>query len=185
MAAGMRLRDAAAASAGATGDNTMPKKWNFLSNYGLVLTHLFQNPRAAVCEIGRGRALPERAVYQIVRDLEEGGFIEKKRVGRRNIYTINEGALFNYPIYGSLNVAQMSTALRRILEERRTEAPACPPLPDLDRRYPVAAAAAPEVVLHYPVARLPAHPKPAVLVKAGRVGVPPRPRLRLARRPGA
>ena len=102
----------------------MPKKWNFLSNYGLVLTHLFQNPRATLREIALGTNLTERAVYQIVRDLEEGGFIDKKRVGRRNIYTINEGQLFGYPVYGDLNIAQMITALRRILEERRAEASA-------------------------------------------------------------
>src|SRR3970040_421616 len=97
---------AAAVCSGATGDSTMPKKWNFLSNYGLGLTHLFQNPRATLREIARGTDLTERAVYQIVRDLEEGGFIEKKRVGRRNIYTINEAALFKYPIYGSPHGAQ-------------------------------------------------------------------------------
>lgn len=102
----------------------MPKRWNFLSNYGLVLTHLFQNSRATLREIARGTDLTERAVYQIVRDLEEGGFIEKKRVGRRNIYTMNEGALFDYPVYGKLNIAQMITALRRILEERRANSTA-------------------------------------------------------------
>lgn len=102
----------------------MSKKWNFLSNYGLVLTHLFQNPRATLREIARGTDLTERAVYQIVRDLEEGNFIEKKRVGRRNIYNINEGALFNYPVYGELSIAQMITALRRIMEERRSPTPA-------------------------------------------------------------
>ena len=102
----------------------MPKKWNFLSNYGLALTHLFQNPRATLREIALGTNLTERAVYQIVRDLEEGGFIEKKRVGRRNIYTINEGHLFDYPVYGDLNIAQMTTALRRILEESRAQTPA-------------------------------------------------------------
>jgi DNA-binding Lrp family transcriptional regulator len=106
------------------GVRVMAKKWNFLSNYGLILTHLFQNPRATLREIARGTDLTERAVYQIVRDLEEGGFIEKKRVGRRNIYNINEGALFSYPVYGELNVAQMITALRRILEERRASTPA-------------------------------------------------------------
>jgi DNA-binding Lrp family transcriptional regulator len=102
----------------------MPKKWNFLSNYGLVLTHLFQNPRATLREIARGTDLTERAVYQIVRDLEQAGFIDKKRVGRRNIYTINEPQLFKFPVYGSLNVAQMVTALRRIMEERRAATPA-------------------------------------------------------------
>ncbi len=106
------------------GVRVMAKKWNFLSNYGLVLTHLFQNPRATLREIARGTDLTERAVYQIVRDLEEGGFIDKKRVGRRNIYNINEGELFSYPVYGELNVAQMITALRRILEERRASTPA-------------------------------------------------------------
>lgn len=102
----------------------MRRKWNFLSNYGLVLTHLFQNSRATLREIARGTDLTERAVYQIVRDLEEGGFIQKKRVGRRNIYNINEKALFSFPVYGELNVAQMITALRRLMEETRTKAPA-------------------------------------------------------------
>jgi len=98
----------------------MPKKWNFLSNYGLVLVHLFQDPHATLREVARGTDLTERAVYQIVRDLEENGFIEKRRVGRRNVYTVNESALLNYPVYGNLDVAQLISALRRIqLEERR------------------------------------------------------------------
>ena len=100
----------------------MPKKWNFLSNYGLVLTHLFQNSLATLREIARGTDLTERAVYQIVRDLEEYGFIQKRRVGRRNVYQVNEAALFSFPVYQDLNIAQMTTALRRILEERRTSA---------------------------------------------------------------
>lgn len=100
----------------------MARKWNFLSNYGLVLTHLFQNPRATLREIARGTDLTERAVYQIVRELEVNGFIQKKRVGRRNIYTVVESQLFSFPVYQGLNVAQMITALRRILDERRASA---------------------------------------------------------------
>ena len=100
----------------------MAKKWNFLSNYGLVLTHLVQNPRATLREIARGTDLTERAVYQIVRDLELNGFIQKRREGRRNIYTVDEGALFSFPVYQQLNIAQMITALRRMMEERRATA---------------------------------------------------------------
>ncbi|MEO8457337.1 MAG: winged helix-turn-helix transcriptional regulator [Chloroflexota bacterium] len=107
----------------------MPKKWNFLSNYGLVLTHLFQNSRATLREIARGTDLTERAVYQIVRELEESGFIEKKRVGRRNTYTVNQSALFSFPVYQGLNIAQMITALRRIMEEHPRAAVA-PDAPD-------------------------------------------------------
>jgi DNA-binding Lrp family transcriptional regulator len=94
----------------------MTRKWNFLSNYGLVLTHLFQNSNATLREIARGTDLTERAVYQIVRELEEGGFIEKKRVGRRNTYKVNQSALFSFPVYQGLNIAQMVTALRGFLE---------------------------------------------------------------------
>jgi len=100
----------------------MAKRWNFLSNYGLVLTHLVQNPRATLREIARGTDLTERAVYQIVRELEENGFIQKRRVGRRNSYTVNEGALFSFPVYQELNIAQMITALRRMMEEGRVTA---------------------------------------------------------------
>src|SRR3972149_10335174 len=89
------------------GDRAVAKKWNFLSNYGLVLTHVFQNPRATLREIARGSDLTERAVYQIVRDLEEAGFIEKRRVGRGNSYTIREGMLLDFPVHGSLTVADM------------------------------------------------------------------------------
>ena len=100
----------------------MAKRWNFLSNYGLVLTHLVQNPRATLREIARGTDLTERAVYQIVRELEENGFIQKRRVGRRNSYTVNEAALFSFPVYQELNIAQMITALRRMMEEGRVTA---------------------------------------------------------------
>ncbi len=102
----------------------MPKKWNFLSNYGLVLTHLFQNSDATLREIARGTDLTERAVYQIVRELEENGFIGKRRVGRRNTYTVNEDALLSFPVYRNLNIAQMVAALRNIMDESRASATA-------------------------------------------------------------
>jgi predicted transcriptional regulator len=97
----------------------MPKKWNFLSNYGLVLTHLFQHRDATLREIARGTDLTERAVYQIVRDLEENGFIQKKKVGRRNSYKVDESAIFGFHVYQGLNVAQMITALRHILDAKK------------------------------------------------------------------
>jgi hypothetical protein len=35
---------------------------------------------------------------------------------------VNEAALFSFPVYQDLNIAQMITALRRIMEERRAPA---------------------------------------------------------------
>jgi DNA-binding IclR family transcriptional regulator len=98
----------------------LPKKWNFLSNYGLVLLHLFQNSDATLREIAHGTDLTERAVYQLVRELELNGFIGKRRVGRRNTYTVNEAAILSFPVYRNLNVAQIAKALQVIMEDNRT-----------------------------------------------------------------
>jgi len=85
----------------------MPKRWNFLSNHGLVILHIVQNPRATLREIALGTGLTERAVYQIVRELGEGGFIRKRKVGRRNAYTLNQRAILDYPAYGQVTVADV------------------------------------------------------------------------------
>ncbi len=85
----------------------MPKRWNFLSNHGLVILHIVQNPHATLREIALGTGLTERAVYQIVRELEESRFLRKRKVGRRNAYTLNERAILDYPAYGQVTVADV------------------------------------------------------------------------------
>jgi len=85
----------------------MPKRWNFLSNHGLVILHIVQNPQATLREIALSTGLTERAVYQIVRQLEEGLFITKRRVGRRNAYTLNREAILNHPVYSRVTIADV------------------------------------------------------------------------------
>ncbi|MCJ7509934.1 MAG: winged helix-turn-helix domain-containing protein [Dehalococcoidia bacterium] len=85
----------------------MPKRWNFLSNHGLVILHIVQNTQATLREIALSTGLTERAVYQIVRELEEGKFISKRKVGRRNAYTLNERAILNYPAYSQATIADV------------------------------------------------------------------------------
>jgi len=86
----------------------MPKRWNFLSNHGLVILHIVQNPQATLREIALSTGLTERAVYQIVRELEEGRFITKRKVGRRNAYTLDRGAILGYPAYDQLTVMDVA-----------------------------------------------------------------------------
>ncbi len=85
----------------------MTRQWNFLSNHGLIILHLVQNPRATLREIALSTHLTERAVYQIVRELEEGKFILKRKVGRRNVYTINRGTVLEHPAYGSMTIGEV------------------------------------------------------------------------------
>jgi predicted transcriptional regulator len=85
----------------------MAKRWNFLSNHGLVILHIVQNPQATLREIALGTGLTERAVYQIVRELEEGGFISKQKMGRRNAYNLNRPGILGYPVYGQVSVVDV------------------------------------------------------------------------------
>ena len=89
----------------------MPKRWNFLSNHGLVILHIVQNPQATLREIALSTGLTERAVYQIVRELEEGRFITKRKVGRRNAYTLNREAILEYPAFGQVTLADVGTII--------------------------------------------------------------------------
>lgn len=89
----------------------MPRQWSFLSNHGLIILHLVQNPRATLREIALATGLTERAVYQIVRELEEGKFILKRKVGRRNVYTINRRTILEHPAYGSLTIADVGKTI--------------------------------------------------------------------------
>jgi DNA-binding Lrp family transcriptional regulator len=82
----------------------MPKKWNFLSNHGLVILHIVQNSQATLREIAMSTGLTERAVYQIVRELEQGRFIRKRKMGRRNAYTLNQEAILNHPVYDKVTI---------------------------------------------------------------------------------
>jgi predicted transcriptional regulator len=89
----------------------MSRQWNFLSNHGLIILHLVQNPRATLREIALATGLTERAVYQIVRELEEGEFIDKRKVGRRNVYTINRQNILEHSAYGKLTIADVGKTI--------------------------------------------------------------------------
>ncbi len=66
----------------------MPE-WTFISNYGLVLAYIAQSPRSTAREIALAVNVTEWTVHRIISDLEKEGYIQRKRVGRNNVYAIN------------------------------------------------------------------------------------------------
>jgi hypothetical protein len=63
--------------------------WTFLTNHGIVTLMIAQNPEIRMSEMAERTGLSRRAVQMIVTDLAEAGYITRRRVGRRNTYTIN------------------------------------------------------------------------------------------------
>jgi len=72
--------------------------WTFLTNHAHVLAALHLDPEKVLREVAIQVGITERAVQRIIQDLEEGGFIQRERVGRQNHYRILSGQPLRHPI---------------------------------------------------------------------------------------
>jgi predicted ArsR family transcriptional regulator len=69
----------------------MPKsKWTFITNHAAVLTFLDREEQSTAREIAAILNVTERTVIRIIKDLEAEGYLNKRKVGRVNHYTINK-----------------------------------------------------------------------------------------------
>ncbi len=78
--------------------------WTFLTNHGHVLVCLAATPDARLRDIAERVGITERAVQQIVRELEQSGYVVKQRVGRRNNYTVVRTGHFRHPLESGTSV---------------------------------------------------------------------------------
>ena len=65
-----------------------PVKWSFLTNHARVLICIAGDPGIRLREIGAATGITERAAHRIVGDLVGAGYVTRRRVGRRNHYTV-------------------------------------------------------------------------------------------------
>lgn len=72
-------------------------KWTFLTNHAHVLIALARDPDARVRDLAAAVEITERAVQQILTDLEEAGILSREREGRRNRYSVHPGAPLRHP----------------------------------------------------------------------------------------
>jgi DNA-binding transcriptional ArsR family regulator len=63
--------------------------WSFLTNHALVLTVINQRPDSTGLEISQAVGITERAARRIIADLQDAGYIESERIGRRNRYRVD------------------------------------------------------------------------------------------------
>jgi predicted transcriptional regulator len=82
----------------------MTDGWTFLSNHGHVLVCLSLQPDVRLRDAAQQVGITERAVQQIVSDLEAAGYVEKSRTGRRNHYRIRRTRRFRHPLENQVRV---------------------------------------------------------------------------------
>jgi predicted ArsR family transcriptional regulator len=63
--------------------------FSFLTNHGMALLCIAEDPRIRMREIAGQVDITERAAQRIVADLIQAGYVHRVREGRRNIYTVH------------------------------------------------------------------------------------------------
>jgi predicted transcriptional regulator len=79
-------------------------EWTFLSNHGHVLVCLAREPEVRMRDVAQAVGVTERAVQQIVRDLVDGGYVEKTKVGRRNRYRVVGSTHFRHSLEADVSL---------------------------------------------------------------------------------
>jgi DNA-binding MarR family transcriptional regulator len=74
-----------------------PVGWTFVTNHTQVLLCIARDPGMRLRDVALDVGITERAVQRIVADLIEAGFLERRRVGRRNHYVVNRNGLMRHP----------------------------------------------------------------------------------------
>ncbi len=90
----------------------MPADWALLSTHGLVMAAIARAELPLTLrEIGDTVGITERSAFRVVTDLQEAGFLQSHKVGRRNFYEILPDAPLRHPLLGDMTVGDLLRAI--------------------------------------------------------------------------
>jgi Mn-dependent DtxR family transcriptional regulator len=82
-------------------------RWTFLSNHAHVLICLARDPEIRLRDVADLIGITERAVLNVIADLEEEGLVQRYREGRRNSYELSLDRPLRHPIERHRNVGEL------------------------------------------------------------------------------
>jgi DNA-binding MarR family transcriptional regulator len=71
--------------------------WTFLTNHAHVLLAIAADPDLRLRDVSERIGITERAAQRIVGELEAEGYLEVRRVGRRNAYRVHAELPLRHP----------------------------------------------------------------------------------------
>lgn len=85
----------------------MSHSWTFLTNHAHVLLTVAGDPDGRVSEIAARVGVTERQALSILRDLQDAGYVERERIGRRTHYTVIGDRPFRHPRTATHDIAEL------------------------------------------------------------------------------
>lgn len=65
------------------------RSWTFITNHAQILLAVARDPAATVVELAAAAEITERSAYRILADLQQAGYVRRRKLGRHNVYEIN------------------------------------------------------------------------------------------------
>ena len=95
--------------------------WTFLSNHAHVLLCVAQDPDLTIRALSDQIGITERAVQRILSELQQAGYVDKRRSGRRNRYVVDGDRPLRHPLEAHQKIgALIGLIARRPRASRRT-----------------------------------------------------------------
>src|ERR1700722_15139774 len=88
--------------------------FRFLTNHGNSLLLIARDPQIRIRDIAALLDIPERAAQRIVSDLTKSGYIDSKRQGRRNVYSVRTDRPFHLPFQRDIDINALLGMLSHI-----------------------------------------------------------------------
>ena len=86
-------------------------RWDFLTNHAHVLICVANDPGIRLRDIAAAVGITERAAHRIISELVEGGYVLRKREGRRNHYKIVPQRPLRHPLVKEREVGDLLEVL--------------------------------------------------------------------------
>ncbi len=87
--------------------------WTFLTNHARVLVCVANDPGMRLRDVAERVNITERAARRIVFELAADGYIAKKRVGRRNHYTVDFDSAFRHTLEQGHQIGQLLSLFKK------------------------------------------------------------------------
>ncbi len=86
-------------------------EWTFLTNHAHVLICVARDSSVRLRDVAQAVGITERAAQRIVADLEEAGYLQRERDGRRNRYRLNTDVPLRHPLEAQHKIGEILQVL--------------------------------------------------------------------------
>lgn len=87
------------------------RPFGFLTNHGLALLCIADDPAIRMRDIAAEVQITERAAQRIVADLVQSGYLGRERIGRRNRYTVRASLPISLPAQRDVDLNSLLNVL--------------------------------------------------------------------------